>query len=141
MEVNIVSITLDQQALVALHDPAFEKMPGYCQRFVRQCIEALYGDDYERFEASSALRAAKRWRQSDFAHDPRNGSQIGDILYYEHGHGPFGHVAIRVPGNQVAENSVVHRSRKNGGKGTRTLEAVGEPSLIVRLPPLKVQTR
>lgn len=127
---------LATQAEEALTDDDFEREPGYCQRFVRQVRQAVYGHQYDQYDASSAKESAALWRHSSLAVDPEQGSQVGDILYFEHGHGPNGHVVIRIPGNLVAENSIAHNTPHHRGKGTRKLWQLGTPSLIVRLPAI-----
>lgn len=63
-----------------------------------------------------------------------NGSVPGDVLFYELGHGPHGHVVTRIPGNLGAENSTAHAPEgESDGRGTRPLARIGTPTLIVRL--------
>ncbi len=126
---------LAETALKALTDDNFETEPGMCQRFVRQVIFAVHGPEFENYRANNAHNTAKIWRRSRYVVAPENGSQIGDILYwYATPRQPDGHVAIRVAGNRFAENSVVHRGKKNGAKGTRPLHAKKSPDLLIRLP-------
>jgi hypothetical protein len=130
-----LSITLDKEALVALHDDNFTSERSHCQKFVRQCIEALYGDKFQRFRAGTAKESANLWAVSPYTIPLNRGSIPGDILYYcQDSHGPYGHVVIRVSGNRVAENSCYHYDRTGKGKGLRPLSVLGTPSLIVRLP-------
>ena len=131
-----MGITLDQQALVALVDDDFVTTRGYCQKFVRQCIQHLYGDRFDEFHKADAKLSFYAWRESEWFVMPHRGSVPGDILYYVGpGHGPHGHVAIRLKGNKVAENSIVHQNGKYGGKGIRKLDTVGYPVGVIRLPP------
>ncbi len=131
-----MSKILAEQAIIALNDPQFVREPGMCQKFVRQCVQALYGAEYDEFRAGSAKAAAELWENSRFAVDPKRGSLPGDILYWtSQRHGRHGHTAIRIFGNSVAENSIIHHHPKIGGKGIRPLVDLDRPDLIVRLPP------
>jgi hypothetical protein len=125
---------IEKVAKEALTNDDYETDPGYCQRFVRQVVHAVYGSRYEQYRGQDAKDSARLWRHSQLCVNPKNGSVPGDILYFEHRHGPHGHVVIRIHGNKVAENSVVHSNGRHGGKGTRELWQLGTPSLIVRLP-------
>lgn len=123
------------QAEIAVNDDRFVKEPSYCQKFTRQVIQAVYGSHFDRYHKPSAQLSLEAWKGSEYAVAPERGSVIGDILYKKATKGnPYGHVGVRVAGNRVAENSTVHGSKKNGGKGFRTLERFGKVDLIVRLP-------
>ncbi len=130
-----MSKVLAEEAIIALNDPTFVREPGMCQKFVRQVIQAVYGPKFDRYRAGSAKEAAKLWEDSPFAIDPKRGSTPGDILYWtSQRHGRNGHVAIRIFGNSVCENSIVHHHPKIGGKGIRSIFDLDQPDLIVRLP-------
>jgi hypothetical protein len=125
---------LDEAATAAIKTGDYEKAPSMCQRFVRQVVRTVYGPRFDQFRGPSAKASADLWRGSQYAIDPKRGSLPGDVLYWEEGHGPSGHVAIRVTGNRIVENSVVHHNGERGSIGTRELWQLGTPSLIVRLP-------
>ncbi len=80
------------------------------------------------------------WRGSLYARDPKKGSLPGDLLYwYARGPNRWGHVAIRVPGNGIVENSTLHWPR-NHGKGYRKLSQLARPpDLVVRLPAARLE--
>ena len=113
------------------------RQQGRCQQWVRQCVQAMAGDAYDSYWRGSALLTA----QAFAAHPPPgctviptskvSRTRLGDILYCTEGHGGYGHVGIRVVGNRVAENSVVH-SGPHGGIGFRALKDF-DFDLIVRL--------
>ncbi len=130
-----MSTELEKQAFTAVYDADFEQEPRMCQRFVRQCIQAVHGSRFDEFHESTAAESLKSWRSSSFAVDPKRGSVPGDILYWRGtDSNPSGHVAIRVSGNRVAENSYVHEGNPQGSKGFRPLYKLRLPHLIVRLP-------
>lgn len=130
-----MSRALELRAITAIDDPDFETEPGYCQRFVRQCIQSVYGSRFDKYHDESADASLKLWKKSPYAVDPSRGSVPGDILYFRERPGrKNGHVVIRVTGNKAAENSTVHSDPVNGGKGYRPLSKLGKPDLIVRLP-------
>jgi hypothetical protein len=115
-----------------------ERKPSYCQRWVRQCLTAVYGNRYGAWMKGSALRTARAFcakhpAGSQVIKSSRvEDTQLGDLLYATEGHGGFGHVMIRVEGNRVAENSVVHHG-PHGAIGFRSLWEV-DFDIIVRLP-------
>jgi len=127
---------LAEAAVLAIQDPRFEDQPGYCQKFVRQVIQKVYGDKFDRYALASAKDSAQAWLGSPYAIRTSDlaDTQIGDILYKQHTSGRFGHVGIRVAGNLVAENSSTFRGRLAGAKGFRTLEQYGAFDVVVRLP-------
>lgn len=126
---------LGTAAKLAPSDPQVEYKSGFCQRAVRQLIAKLYKSRFAAFnKGASAIEAAKNWEKSPFAVDPRRGSVVGDIMYWTQGHGPHGHVGIRVPGNKVFSNTTLSPSARNA-KCLLPLAAFGEPDLLVRLPP------
>lgn len=117
-----------------------EQEKGYCQRWVRQCLQAIYGSTYDRWMRPSAKETAKA-----FLADPPRGcvviqsvspsrTRLGDLLFATTGHGGLGHVSIRVLGNRVAENSVRTTRRTHGAIGFHPLGEL-DFNLIVRLPP------
>lgn len=122
--------------MFALDSPVFgEKEAGQCKRWVRQvCEGAGVPVAYRPPTVIDAKDCAAWYREEREDVCVDNGSVPGDILFWEHGHGPHGHVAIRIPGNRVAENSTAHApDGKPDGRGTRPLDELGPPSLIVRL--------
>lgn len=107
-----------------------------CQSYARTCYEDEYGDIFHDENPATAGEAEKEWRKTKYAKPGGNWGAIGDILYFEpQGNDPYGHVGIRIPGNLLAENSIVHYRATGDGRGTRPLSELGRfPSTIVRLP-------
>jgi hypothetical protein len=126
---NAKLINAAQRALSA---DGFERQPHYCQRWVKEVIRSVYGDEFERYALPSAILSARKWKQSRHAVALTSGSVPGDILYKMHGSGGDGHVGIRLPGNIVAENSSVHWDGQDA-RGTRTMKEYGNFDLIVRI--------
>lgn len=122
-------------ATKALTAHNFETRPHYCQRWVRQVIESVYGDRFDAFSADTALHAGLRWRKSKYNVPLTEGCTQGDLLYKLTGSGGDGHVGIRIMGNMVAENSSVHWDGSDA-RGRRTLKEFGNFDVIVRLPSL-----
>lgn len=130
--------------------------PGQCEHWVRETVQAVYGDRYEDLMHTaspdgsvSAVTVARAWLRHPPAgvvvietSDPAQ-TQVGDLLYKRRGSGGFGHVGIRVVGNKVAENSSTRSGRVHGALGFRYLLRGEAPSaaawfgafdLVVRLP-------
>jgi hypothetical protein len=130
---------LGKQAEEALTAKGFESRSGYCQRWVRQVVQKMYGSEFNEYFKASAYETMLAFKDSPYAVDPEKGSVIGDILYKgRKTSGKYGHVGIRVAGNKVAENSSAHVSETDReARGTRTLDAYGAYELIVRLPEPK----
>lgn len=121
-------------ALEALKTPGFVSERGMCQKFVRQVIQAVYGAQFNKYHSFDAEDSRRLWAGSPYAVAPSRGSMIGDILYKRGTpSSPHGHVGIRIAGNRVAENSIVHNGAF-GGRGVRSLKSFGKVDLIVRLP-------
>jgi len=129
----------------AIHDPAFVSTPHCCQMFVREVIEAVYGDRYDDYRADTALHAAQKWQAAGLGkkvEDISDYPQTGDILYKMFNDGDAGHVGIyvgRIGDPQpviglVAENSSTSIGRVQGAKGYRNLSEFGAVDLVVRLP-------
>ncbi|HAM58312.1 MAG TPA: hypothetical protein DCQ64_24020 [Candidatus Rokubacteria bacterium] len=133
MNTRLAAVALDRAAR-----GLGEREPGYCQRWVRQAVQAALGHRYDRWFRASAALSAERFQAS-----PPPGAIVlrtrdvldtrqGDLLYCTTGHGGFGHVGIRVVGNRVAENSVVNDG-VFGAIGFRPLREFGF-DVVVRLP-------
>lgn len=140
---------LDNEARYRADEGFGVQTPGNCQRWIRQLVQAVYGDRYDDWWRDSAKHTAEA-----FLADPPPGAvvletsdpadtQVGDLLYKRRGSGGFGHVGIRVTGNRVAENSSTAYGRTHGAIGYRYLlrgEAqsaaawFGRFDLVVRLP-------
>lgn len=120
-----------QAAIAAVTDPAFEAEAGYCQRFVRQVVQSVAGDRYDRLWADSAKATAQRCVDAGLAveGDPAD----GDLLYRTTGSGGHGHVGIYVGDGRVAENSSTKIGRVQGAKGYRSLKQFGPYDVLARL--------
>jgi cell wall-associated NlpC family hydrolase len=105
---------------------------------VRECVQVVYGGKYDAWWMDSALHTAQRFLKRRPAGvkvirtKKIEDTQLGDLLYCTVGHGGYGHVGIRVAGNRVAENSVIH-SGPHGVIGFRSL-AEFDFDVVVRLP-------
>jgi hypothetical protein len=128
-----MNIGLAQEAARALHAPGFETLPGYCLRWVRQVVQSYYGHDFWKVPQGLDARQSGKWLLADGDAVPGHGlGEIGSILFFEgEHHGKHGHVVIRLAGNIVAENSVVHAP---DGRGIRPLRLLGEPFACWTLP-------
>ena len=110
----------------------YETEPGYCQRFVRQvCARNVVSKEtFQR--GGSAIEAALSWAR-DGRFVVRGGQSVpGDILYWTRGHGKYGHVAFRVYGNFIVENSVRH-ARRLDARFYHPIQSMDAPDLIVRI--------
>lgn len=149
-----MSLALGAKALAWATEGHGETEDGYCQRWVRQVIQDVYGDAYNAFMLESAKKSAIAWKKARADSTLPQGvsvlvtsdykqTMIGDILYKTIGSGDFGHVGIRVLGNKVAENSSTNYGRTHGALGFRKLVREtgdpasawwGSPNVVVRLP-------
>lgn len=113
----------------------FEKKAGQCKRFMRQICGAAKVPVSKKPPVEISAKECAQWYRTNCPEQVvTNGSLPGDLLFYEKGHGKFGHVAMREFGNVVIENSTAHAPQdQEDGRGVRRLEALGEPSLVVRL--------
>lgn len=128
-----MNIGLAQEAARALHAPGFETEPGFCLRWVRQVVQAHYGRDFWKVPAGLDAAKSAAWLLADGDAVPGHGlGEIGSILFYTGPrHGKHGHVVIRLAGNVVAENSIVHSP---DGRGIRPLALLGQPAACWTLP-------
>lgn len=134
-----MNIGLAQRAILSLTDAGFETTPGYCLRWVRQVVQAHYGHPVWKVPQGYDAREAMAWLCRDGDAEPHAGmGLIGSVLFYDGPHhGEHGHVVIRIPGNLVAENSIVHHP---DGRGTRRIELLGSPSAVWNLPEKSQRT-
>jgi hypothetical protein len=122
------------EAQLALSAEWAERMPGFCLRWVRECVQHAYGNN--AWPAPLGLDAAgvMGWALRNAKATTGEGyGMIGNILFYTGPeHGIHGHVVIRIPGNQIAENSVVHFNGTFSGdaRGVRPLESLGIPTAV-----------
>jgi hypothetical protein len=139
-------------------DDSVETRKGYCQRFVRQVMQRVYGNKYNAYYQDSARETAEEFRAHGigFAPDENTIFQEGDILYkqFDSQDGRivkdgFGHVGIfvgRVSNSLVplvAENSSTKIGRTKGALGYRTLTQFCKPTgitWVVRLKPPVAKT-
>jgi hypothetical protein len=126
--------TLSESAKTALKAPQFVRLPHRCQQWVREVVQHVYGNRFDRyFYRVNAIGSGLAFKNSPYCVPLENGSVPGDILYKLSGSGGDGHVGIRILGNKVAENSSVHWDGQDA-RGIRTLREFGNFDLIVRLP-------
>jgi len=130
-----------QAATIALTAPGFERRPGYCQRWVRQVVEALYGDEFDQYWRGTAYETMRAFRDSVYFLPAQNSADVwtplqrGDLVYKGRiTSGRAGHVGIPILGNRFAENSSCHWSEADpDARGTRSIAAWGPYEGIVRL--------
>lgn len=124
-----------EYAVLGIRDEEFEDDPTFCQRYVREIAQEVYGHTYDELWKSNAIESAKAVLNSRFYRHPNTGTLPGDICYKTRGSGPDGHVGIRVWGNFIAENSSYHSRRNNGdARGLRTVQEFGAIQIVCRLP-------
>src|SRR5690349_25010700 len=81
-------------------DTLTEKEAGLCWRFIRLRLKAAgFPNDLIPPLGSDASQAAQWYRTKHPELCVFNGSVPGDVLFYEIGHGPHGHVVGRIPKN------------------------------------------
>jgi hypothetical protein len=133
---------LSDAATASIHNPESRDpalvMPRaryWCSRFCRRVARRVYGSKFDHFFGASARETADRFKAAGLLLDAEAASVPGDLLFkLDAASGKSGHVAIRVEGNKVAENSSTKKGRINGALGFRTLEEFGRVTAIGRLP-------
>jgi hypothetical protein len=126
---------LGQVALMALTNAAFTSRPSRCQQFVRECTQYLWGSQFNAFHQPSARLSLRAWKKSPYFHETVEKYLPGDILYWaDLGSGAFGHTAIVIEGELIAENSIRHHNGEHGSKGVRRISQIRKPQGVVRLP-------
>ncbi len=124
---------LIDQTAAALIAPNGVRAPGQCWRFQRLNIEEL-----ELLSPGPGLdaKSAGRWyKKRGLAIDPKNGTKPGDLYFWLDGE--HGHVALRIQGNKLAENSSVHSTNGSDARGLRRLRDVRPPDIVIRFPEVK----
>jgi hypothetical protein len=120
--------SLIKQTVDGLVDPEGVKEPGMCWRFQRLNIEKLGLPSPG--PGLDAKQAARWYKKKKLTIDPMNGTIPGDLYFWLDGE--HGHVAMRFPGNILAENSSVHSSNGSDARGIRKLHEVRPPDIVVR---------
>jgi hypothetical protein len=108
------------------------KAPGMCWAWVRRGVVEPLGL-LSPGAGLDAKQAARWYQQNGFAieHDGFSNSLPGDLIFWTDG--KHGHAAVRIPGNKIAENSSVHSTGGSDARGTRKIEDLRSPDIIVRL--------
>ncbi len=133
-----MSHPLAVEAERALTASGTERRRSMCQKWARECYERVYGDIFHGDNPATAHAAMQYWRDTPFVKGGNQWGAVGDLLYWRGTPSqPEGHVAIRILGNKIAENSVVHYLWDGDGRGTRDIKRLPRtPDLIVRLPKI-----
>lgn len=120
------------RAVSQLTAPGGVSEPGMCWAWVRRDVVEPLGLPSPG-PGMDAKQAGKWYRANGFAieHNGFNNSKVGDIIFWFDG--SHGHVAVRVPGNKVAENSSVHSTGGSDARGTRRIADLRSPDCIIRL--------
>ncbi len=131
-----MSHPLADEAIAGLTDAHSERGRSMCQKWARERYQRVYGKKLAYVHESTAHLAMAEWQKTPYAHPGGSWGVVGDILYWRGTPSqPEGHVAIRILGNKIAENSVVHFLWDGDGRGTRQIKNLPrKPDLIVRLP-------
>jgi surface antigen len=101
--------------------------------FVRQVVQAKYGEKFNRyFYKGTAEGSRKAFMLSRYR--VFGTPTVNDIVFWKGTKNqPEGHVAIVGDNGVVYENSSLHWTALQGAKGTRRLESMRKPDMIVRL--------
>jgi hypothetical protein len=121
---------LEIAAIRALTKPDGVSAPGQCWRFCRLEIEALgLPSPGPSLDAKSAA-AWYREHGLSIWHLGWLNTQPGDLLFWLDGN--HGHAAVRISGNRIAENSSVHSTNGSDARGTRSIQSMRAPVVVVR---------
>jgi hypothetical protein len=110
----------------------FPKKPSRCQEFIRLASEEVVGNKFDDEFAGTARETGMNFIGTKYQVPREDGCIPGDLLYKLDGSGGSGHVAMRIPGNKVVENSSIHWNGRDA-RGTRTMKEYGHFDVIVRL--------
>lgn len=112
----------------------YPKEPGQCAGFVRTVMRNVLGVDRAWKPGPDAKQVAALLAQRGYEIKKSDGSTIGDIFVWDGpGHGFHGHTAIRVSGNQIAENSSLHSHNGSDARGFRPLAYLDGNYRVFRL--------
>lgn len=128
---------LAMKAKVALAARGFESRPGYCWKWIRQVLTQYYGGHKNMPPVGVDAKEAMEWYQKKgWALPSGSVPQVGDLIFWVgDSHGVHGHVAMRILGNLMAENSSLHASGKDReARGVRPLPRNFDRVVVVRLP-------
>jgi hypothetical protein len=119
----------EQHALTADDVDDDTKRPGQCWRTQRLVIESL---GLRSPGAGLDAKQAGRWyRTRGYALKAGANTLPGDLYFWFDG--AHGHVAMRVNGNKLGENSSVHSTDGSDARGWRLLREVRPPDVVIRL--------
>jgi hypothetical protein len=105
------------------------KTPGQCWRYQRLIIEEMGLPSPG--PGLDAKAAAAWYRKRGFAIDAKHSTQPGDLYFWLDG--KHGHVAMRIRGNLLGENSSVHSTAGSDARGTRKLSELRPVDIVIRL--------
>lgn len=114
----------------------YDVSPGMCERFARMVVQNAYpgqfaADLFAPTAKDTALALVHHGHAQAF--DPHTMTlQPGDLIYKLYA--PYGHAAVVVDADRIAENASTSIGRVNGALGYRTFEQWGTPDVIWRIP-------
>jgi hypothetical protein len=122
------TMTQEQQAVNRTAIAAVTARMGYyrnagmCAGWGREVVTAALGPGRAWDAGPDAIGVAQVLADGGFERTADGDMpQVGDVIIWTEGHGPHGHLAIRVLANRVAENSSAHISDSGDARGFRPL--------------------
>jgi hypothetical protein len=104
------------------------KAPGQCWRFQRLPLEEIGLPSPG--PGLDAKQAGKWYQREGYAINTQS-TLPGDLYFWLDGR--HGHVAMRIKGNRLSENSSVHSTNSSDARGTRKIADVRPPDIVIRL--------
>lgn len=123
-------------AIIGLVTDGFEQDRSMCQAWAREVRQAVSGHAFDKYDRGNARDTARALANSPYALAENEPHQDGDF-YYDYGTvESMGHVAILVPNNMFANNSIRHWDGVDG-RGLRSWASYRYWDLRVRFPIIK----
>jgi hypothetical protein len=107
--------------------------PGECAAFVRIGTTQVLGVERSWRPGPDAIGVYNLMRSRGHVLPPGTRAEVGDLLVWIEGHGIHGHIAMRVIGNRVAENSSAHVDADGDARGFRKLSDLDTNYHVIRL--------
>lgn len=122
-----------ETAVRRIWTPNAECLPQFCQKWIRELVQDEFGNLYDEYWRSSAKLTAAAFLNSPYSINASNGTLPGDILYQTSGHGPYGHVGVRVWNGWVCQNSTRFWDGIDA-RGVQSFGEFGRFDVVVRFP-------
>lgn len=112
----------------------YSSQPGLCAQFCRLVHTRVLGAARSWQPGPDAIGVARILRERGHELPPGSFPEVGDMVVLSGpGHGPHGHIMIRVIGNRFANNSTWNYNQTGDARGFRPLSAFPVGGRVFRL--------